>query len=171
MDDERRVLLRATLASPLVLLAATGIASTSISADSIQTLKAYLDILIPADESPAASAVGVHEALLASMKADGRYHYLVTEGISWLARQADAVAQRPFAELPLSAQEDVVTRLAGQRVSTLLKLFFDRTRADAMRAYYAQPLAWPTLGINATPQPVGHPNYTQPPSRTRDTSV
>lgn len=163
MNEARRALLQAALASPLVLASSAGLAQPAApSAARQRSLRAYVDTLIPADESPAASAVGVDAHLLAEMQANSRYHYLFSTGLKWLDQQAGTMGG-PFADLGSDARHAIVVRLAGQRTSALLQLFFNRSRIDAMRAYYARPESWASLGIAAAPQPAGHLDYTRAP--------
>ena len=61
-----------------------------------------------------------------------------------------------FAEKPVTQQmKDVFT---GGRGFALL-------RREVMRLYYSQPPAWPSLGLDGPPQPIGFPDYTDPPQR------
>ena len=52
------------------------------------TLGAWLDTLIPADETPSATQLGVDKLLITSARADGDYLALLTFGRIWLDLEA-----------------------------------------------------------------------------------
>ena len=130
-------------------------------------LGAWLDTLIPADETPSATQLGVDKLLIAAASADEDYRDLLTFGRIWLELQARQFGASGFAALGADAREAVAARAAGARPGTTQRRFFDVTRQDAFTYYYQQPGSWPGLGYSGPPQPLGYPDYTRAPERQR----
>ena len=131
------------------------------------TFAAYLDTLIPEDETPSATQVGVAEKIMAKSKADPRYTQLIQEGCKWLDKQAGQYNAANFSTLS-EAQRDTIVRLASEGHAGSLPLgFFGQTRQDAFFYYYAQSRSWPGLGYPGSPQPQGFPDYTSAPRKLR----
>lgn len=128
------------------------------------TLRVYLDVLIPADETPAASQLGVDRDLLDRGRTDAGYQQLLERGVAWLDRQARESFGKDFVSLEESARVSVVTRAAEAGMDTLEGLFFAATRDDAFRSYYARPEGWHGLvGYHGPPQPLGYMDQHRPP--------
>jgi hypothetical protein len=169
MRQRRRLLLQSLAAlAPLPRLgAAAPILSEQAFTVPHETLRALVDTLIPADETPAASALGVDRGLTEfALRAEG-YRRLVEEGAAWLDRAARALGAKGFAAATSEQRIAVVRQAERARANTLPRLFFERVRADALSLYYAQPAAWPALGYAGPPQPGGFLDFEQPPSRRR----
>ena len=133
---------------------------------SSETLKAYLDTLIPADETPSASQLGVDQWMLAKGRKDEGYQLALVVGTTWLDEQARERGARDFASLDLSARETVVARAAEADSESVENLFFEITRTDAFLHYYAQPESWRGItGYQGPPQPQGYTDYYLPPQK------
>ena len=131
-----------------------------------QTFAAYLDTLIPEDETPSARQVGVVEKILAKSAAQRPYKQLIQKGCTWLdeqaGRQYDAASFAALSE----AQRDAIVRLAADGQADILPLrFFRQTQQDVFFYYYAHPQSWPGLGYTGPPQPQGFLDYTHPPRK------
>jgi hypothetical protein len=132
------------------------------------TLRAYVDVLIPADETPGASALGVDKQLLVMAKGQWTYQRLLDLGLDWLNSQARARYGRNFTELDERNREAVVGQAAAAGYNTLPRVFFERTRADAFFHYYGRPEGWRGIAqYRGPPQPLGFLDYTQPPHTPR----
>jgi hypothetical protein len=133
-----------------------------------RTLVAFLDTLIPDDETgPGASLLGVDgEVLRKSTQNNGEYALLVA-GLHWLDEQARSSEAAPFAELTEEGREGVVALAAGAEPGSLPRRFFERIRSDAFYFYYAHPRAWAAIGYDGPPQPEGFLDYAQPPTAPR----
>lgn len=131
------------------------------------TLGAWLDTLIPADETPNATQLGVDKLLIAAARSDGDYLALLTFGRIWLDLQARQHGVSGFAALDANAREAVAARAAGSRPGSTQRRFFDATLQDALTYYYQQPASWPGLGYTGPPQPLGYMDYTRAPERSR----
>lgn len=138
---------------------------TPATTPEFQTLAAYLDTLIPADETPSATQLRITERLVAQAETDSGYQRLITKGCAWLDAQARQQGAAHFAALGEAQRERVINLAASGEAGLLAVMFFDRTRADAFSHYYAHPQSWRALDYAGPPQPQGFMNYTQAPSR------
>ena len=130
-----------------------------------QTFAAYLDTLIPEDETPSATQVGVVEKILAKSTAEDPYQQLIKKGCAWLDAQAGQYDAVHFSALS-EAQREAIVRLAADGQADRLPLrFFRQTQQDAFFYYYAHPQSWPSLGYTGPPQPQGFLDYTHPPRK------
>ena len=134
------------------------------AAEQSSCLEAWCDTLLPADEfSPAASELGVASRVVEHALGNPDYLKLIRAGCHWLDRQARTRGGQSFAALDAPDREHVV-RLAEQAaVKSLPRVFFERTRDDAFRFYYAQPESWTMLHYPGPPQPAGFMDHTRPP--------
>jgi hypothetical protein len=165
MTINRRRFVRLSLEAGLVTPAIVSLdgpisAAHAVDAD---TLRAYVDTLIPADQSPSATQLSVAEKMLARTKEDLRYRTLLEYGCSWLDREAGNVAGARFADVTEPDRERIVARAAGAPPGSPIRVFFDTTRDHAFIHYYATPESWRTIGYSGPPQPVGFPDYARPP--------
>lgn len=128
------------------------------------TLGAYVDTLIPADETPSGSELGVAQQLLKVAGGRPDYQQLLDLGLAWLNQRARAKFDRDFSDLGEGERESVVSQAADADFHTLPRLFFERTRADAFFLYYGRPETWRGIRyFHGPPQPLGFMDYTQPP--------
>lgn len=132
----------------------------------LTALSPYLDILIPGDtESAAASELQIDEFIRHKARLNTRYILLLREGCRWLDAEARKSGANDYAALHPATQEEIVARAAGADEHSLQRVFFERTRLDAMDAYYSDPRSWPTLGFSGPPQPIGYPDHAAAPNR------
>jgi hypothetical protein len=128
------------------------------------TLRVYVDILIPADETPGASQLGVDRDLLKKGRENAVYQRILELGVAWLDRQAREMGGEDFVSLEESARISVVTRAAEAGMVTLEGMFFQGTRIDAFQFYYARPAGWQGIaGYHGPPQPLGYMDQHRPP--------
>jgi hypothetical protein len=153
------------------LLASLGIACQRPARDVLdqpgqqQTLAAYLDTLIPADETPSATQLGVSEKILSRAATDSDYLRLIKRGCDWLDAQAKQSGAAHFAALSEDQRERVINLAAEGEGGPWIEMFFDQTLADAFSHYYADPRSWRALDYAGPPQPRGFADYTQAPVR------
>lgn len=137
----------------------------SAAPDFSTTLTAFIDTLMPADDTPAASALGIDLALQARAENDRRYRSLLQNGCAWL----DEIAQRAygagFSELPEHQRVRVLEFIEQLAPRSPARVFFRRLQADLFELYYSHPESWPGLGIDRPPQPHGYGDYDRPPTR------
>lgn len=137
----------------------------SRSNESITTLEAYLDTLIPADETPGATQLGVAEKIMAKAAENSEYRRLIEQGCDWLDGEVRKYGAGRFADLSAAQREQVVTLAAAGKGGIPALIFFHETRDDAFFYYYAHPRSWSALGYAGPPQPKGFMNYAEPPRR------
>jgi hypothetical protein len=129
------------------------------------TLAAYLDTLIPADETPGAVQLGVPDKIVAQAATNKGYQQLIQLGCAWLDEQARQQGVESFAALSEAQREQIVSLAAAEEEDALPRIFFDQTRSEVFLYYYAQPQTWRALGYTGPPQPLGFTNYTQAPTQ------
>lgn len=162
----RRSFLRLTVGAGL--LASSGFIlkgvflPAELDAGERQTLEAFLDTLIPSDETPGALQLGVAEKILAKASGDSQYRRLIRKGCAWLDRRAGSKPGAGYSSLNEKRQEEIVGESAGSPAGSVPRIFFDIVRSDAFYYYYAHPASWTGLGYQGPPQPYGYPGYTEP---------
>jgi hypothetical protein len=162
----RRDLLRALLGLATYLptsflLAAAGEPTTRTF--SLSALGPFLDTLLPEDESPSATQLGVDRAIVERMQNNQRMAQVVAMGCAWLDQQATAMEAADFAALNPEQRESIVQRAEQAAQRTLPRAFFTGIRTLAFDHYYAHPESWPPLGYRGPPQPRGFMDYAGPP--------
>ncbi len=143
----------AARAAPLVLIRG----GATIDRNGLHALAPYLDTLLPAGDSPAATELDIHHYLVEHAAGVRNYLELLSLGCRWL--DAQAAGAKTFVRLDSTAQERIVARLEGAASGTIEHQFFERSLSDTMQFYYAHPRTWPALGFTGPPQPVGFPDY------------
>lgn len=128
-----------------------------------KTLPAFLDTLIPRDESPSATDLTVDQKLLQKLNKNKRYQKLVDHGCNWLEEYSQKELQQSFNQLSEEQRISIVSLLAKQKTGTDLRRFFDRIRTDAFQFYYSDAGSWQGLGIDLPPQPLGFEDYDRAP--------
>jgi hypothetical protein len=164
----RRFFIGSALACVLSRVAPSRAASPPSAALADATLRAYVDVLLPADETPSGTALGVDRHLLLVARKQRSYQRLLDLGLDWLNRQARAEYGRDFPRLDDGERETVVHRAAAAGYNTLPRVFFQQTRADAFTHYYGRPESWRGIEqYRGPPQPLGFMDYTRPPHAAR----
>jgi|SRR5688572_5207524 hypothetical protein len=131
------------------------------------TLRALVDTLIPEDETPAASALGVDQALVDLLRRTDDYRRLIDEGAEWLDRSARALGAKSFHAANAEQRADIVRQAERAKAGTLPRRMFERVLRDALRLYYAEPATWVALGYAGPPQPAGFLDFERAPSPRR----
>ncbi len=166
----RRRVLNALVAVAGLLRAKLGYGARLGSGDAPITapaaLEAWLDTLIPADVTPSATQLGVHRRVLADFSRPYSRE-LLERGCAWLDSEARKTGKSGFGALTQIERDTIAGRAAAAPPGSGPREFFDRTRDAAMRLYYAEPAAWPSLGYGGPPQPRGFPDRTHPPAPSR----
>ena len=137
-------------------------ASAAIRKHRLESLVPYLDTLLPGENTPSASQLSLHEHLVDHALDVPNYVELLSLGCYWLNGQAGAGTN--FAALDEAARVRLITLMEHSTPGTIERQFFDRTLSDTMQFYYAHPRTWKALGFAGPPQPVGFPDYRQPPA-------
>lgn len=130
-------------------------------------LRAFVDILIPEDETPGASQLGVVDSILAAAQDAPSRLELLRQGTAWLDGQARRFGAADFAGLPQSKREALVGEAAGHTLGSMPRTFFQMVLDDAFFHYYANPQSWAAIGYEGPPQPRGYPDHANPPRALR----
>jgi len=122
-------------------------------------LSRYLDLLIPADEAPGALDLGVSEQLFQRAAGNDYLRDLLHRGCAWLEQQ-------PSGFLALSEHQQLALIAASEQSDpdSLPYRLFERLRHFSFQAYYSDARSWGALGYHRPPQPLGFPDYQQPPA-------
>jgi hypothetical protein len=127
-----------------------------------RTVMAFLDTLIPPDETPGALQLGVAEKIVHKAAEDEQYRRLIRKGCSWLNRRAKSTGGVEYAALGEQRREALMGETADSPEGSVPRIFFERVRSDAFFYYYAHPASWAGLRYKGPPQPDGYPDYTRP---------
>jgi len=127
----------------------------------LTSLPAYLDTLLPAGQSPSASALDIHYYLAHHALGIPNYVELLKIGCRWL--DGSVRGESRFYQLADVQRVQLVQHLDQSPPGTNQKLFFQRTLSDAMGFYYAHPASWQSLKFDGPPQPRGFPDAALPP--------
>jgi hypothetical protein len=163
---DRRALLRASVFGSLVWRYDAWAGPTAAGATAGAPMDAFapwLDTLIPADETPSATALGVDRAILAWARGQPRPTRLLEDGCAWLDAVVRSNGAASFRRIPATAQEAVARVAAAAEAGSLPRVFFDRTWDLAIYFYYAHPETWAALGYAGPPQPGGFPDADKAP--------
>jgi hypothetical protein len=168
---QRRTFISRLLASS-VLTAVAGyvprvIAEGFVTRQALRSLPAFLDTLLPEDEAPSASQLGIDRQLIAHATGIENYLRLLQLGCQWLDQQASRKSNLGFWQLDLQGREAVVTIAENATEDSVQKLFFDRVKSDAFTFYYSNPASWVAIGFTGPPQPAGYLDFAAPPRVSR----
>lgn len=126
---------------------------------------AYVDALIPRDESPGAIDLGVQRKMqLKSHMVSGQAEKL-ERGCDRLNALSLSQYQQSFDQLSLSRRDSIIRQIAEPDSPT--HGFFLLTQKDAFAFYYSHPLSWQALSYPGPPQPIGFMDHDQPPAKDR----
>ena len=157
-----RILLTLAAGLPLRLSLAAP-AEKTVARVRLGALVPYLDTPIPADSTPSASQLGADQVIIAVARRQERIARLLGRGCAWLDQQAAERGVTDFAALPQSERDAVVALAEASPAGSLPRAFFAFTQQEVFSHYYAQPESWRGLGFAGPPQPVGFPDFAEPP--------
>ena len=149
----RRVLAAvAAAAADLPALAPAASASPVAAAATARTFAAFCDTLVPADAmTPAASTLGVADAIRADIAGNPLAERLLAAGCAWL----DTACAGDFANAVEDIRVAACTRMQAMPGDSPAGRFFAVMRATVMGRYYAEPASWRGLALDRPPQPLG----------------
>lgn len=167
---KRRHFIAISILTPLSLwwrsLFAATSTQTSDQDHTYSTLKSYIDVLLPEDETPSASQLGVDIEIIERTTRHPSYNQLLVAGVTWLDKTSDEKFTVPeFVLLSLEQQENIITSMVSARKYSIERLFFEQIRKDSFQFYYAHPESWPGLGFEHSPQPFGFIDYASEPGK------
>lgn len=154
MTPARRQVILGGLAAALAPLAPRLSTAQPLPDGAGPLLAAYVDVLLPEDGlTPAASTLGVHEAILDLATTQDLLGRLIALVAEWL----DQTGPAPFAALPPKLRAARVDELALADPDHLEGRFHQLIRLLAIELYYARPEALAGLDLAPAPQPAGYP--------------
>ncbi|MGZ5155107.1 MAG: gluconate 2-dehydrogenase subunit 3 family protein [Caldimonas sp.] len=154
--ERRRAARRLALAAAFACTDLAALAATPAPAAGgerlARTFASFCDTLVPADAlTPAASALGVANAILGELRGDELGERLLAAGCAWL----DADCQGDFAGAGEAARVAALERMQAMPWESPAGRFFVVMRNTVMADYYVQPAAWRGLALDRPPQPLG----------------
>ncbi|WP_157273664.1 gluconate 2-dehydrogenase subunit 3 family protein [Thiobacillus denitrificans] len=167
MGVSRRLVLKALGLGGLMTLAG-GIAwkfrhrLTPFSERDEKILSRYIDLFIPADESPGALDLKLDASIINKARGNSEYAWLMRQGCAWLEQEAQSVFRVAFLGLPEDRQIILIERLSLQKRGSAGLRFFQTLREDLFGEFYARPESWISLGFNGPPQPLGFTDQALP---------
>lgn len=160
--DLLRLLVALSAFLPLpVLLAASGTKKSLI----LPVLGAWLDTLIPADQSPSATQLGLDSIILDSLRGNSRQAQILVLGCNWAEREAIKSGVTGFVSLDETGCIAIVSKAEMSPRPSLPNVFFRTTIDLAFREYYALEAVWASLGYAGPPQPAGFPGHDRAPGK------
>ncbi len=129
----------------------------------ITALEAYVDTLIPPDETPGAVALGVVDRILKKSETEAAYQAMIVSGCQWLNRQARKEGFEGFSKLSEENKEKIVRIAEMSLPGSPENSFFLKTRSDSFVYYYSNPKALALLSYSGPPQPLGFLDHGLPP--------
>jgi len=133
------------------------------------TARALLDRLLAQDDDPKVPVLEQIDARLRSGDGDGyRYEGMPPDGEAWkrslagLDRDSDLVHGKPFPEIAVHYQKDVVEavrRAPGDWHGMPAKRVFQLWMRYALSAFYAHPWAWNEIGFPGPAYPRGYKTF------------
>lgn len=147
-------------------------------------------LIMPTDKDPGATEAGVVDYIDKIVADSKKKQDIYTKGLKWLDdfSQEKFGTAKDFLNLSLGRQIDMLgliyAKFAPRRASSLVQrvsrkltsiwdgLFGDRIhtafcrtiRQDVLDGYYSNPIAWKGVGYFGPPNPVGYPDFADPPS-------
>ena len=129
------------------------VAQSPVSPSYQETLRIFVDALLPADElTPAASVLEVHTQILKDAEQATALRQLINEGCSWLAQSVGSLKTLDSGQL-----ERLLQAMSEAGWDSGPRNFFHEIRDRTVTYYYADPRAWAGSAINRPPQPIGYP--------------
>lgn len=119
------------------------------------TLRAALSRIIPASESLPSAGDLIPDAVEESVARAPTLRRTFIDGLTWLEITAWIGGDRAFANLRPDEQDGLL-----QRAETESPVFFELLVRQTYQGYYTHPTIVASLGLPASPQPVG---YSLPP--------
>lgn len=129
------------------------------------TLLAFLDTLIPADETPSASQLGLDKSLIRHAQSIENYMGLLALGCQWLDKQASTRDRLPFWQLAETGRQAIIAQAEISQPGSIPRQLFDHVRVDLFNFYYSHPDILPSLGLQGAPQPFGYLDYVHAPKK------
>jgi hypothetical protein len=134
--------------------------------DEKEVFRAIIKRLVPADDDPGVTALGLGNRVEAMLRVTPDVRPLIPLGLAGVNETSRLTFDnRGFLELSDSERDRVLEAVergdaAGERWRTLSSAkFFDIIRTFTVGVYYSEPVVWPSIGFPGPGQPGGHSDY------------
>jgi hypothetical protein len=148
-------------------------------------------LIVPTDEDPGATEAGVVDYIDELVAQSEREQPTYVDGLAWLDEFSQEKQDKDFLSLDVREQIDLLRSayeadamrnrsISGflERVDRKIEKIWDdvfgvgnvprrflrQIRRDVFFGYYSNPIGWKVVGYYGPPQPVGYPDYAEPPS-------
>ena len=123
------------------------------------TVRAIADLMFPGDGLPPASALGLHQRVLATPDLAA----LIAKGVAWLDRRAAAQGATDFLGLDETGRLAAVDAAFASRDDGTQQ-FVLALRNHIGAAYYSEPVVKAAFPYTGPPQPDGFPDFHERPA-------
>jgi hypothetical protein len=128
-------------------------------------VSSFIDRLIPSDSfGPGAIELGIAEVLAGRITDNPDYLRLVRRALIWLDGEAIAQGAERFSALHDDRKDLLISRIEQMRDGHDVNRAFRRLLDDTLALYYTKPEAWPAIGYQGPPQPLGYLDHAKPPT-------
>lgn len=142
-------------------------------------------LIVPTDDEPGATEAGVVDHIDTVVASSEKKQKLYTNGLNWLDRFCQKKYGDTFLNIARVKQMDILslqydmfqgTSLyirVGRKLfdiwggitgSRLNRRFLRAIHKDVVEGFYANPVSWQQVGYFGPPNPVGYPDFSEPPS-------
>ena len=156
-------------------------------------------LIIPTDDDPGATEAGVVDYIDSLVAGSEKKQTIYLKGLNWLDEfsQEKYGSGKKFLKLGGKKQIDLLRlidethSMRSRPVSSFLQrldrkidrtwddlfgvgensVFFKRIRMDVFNGYFSNPVSWKVVGYFGPPQPIGYPDFSDPPSSTNYTGA
>ena len=135
-----------------------------LTGDEKQLVTIYIELLAPPDQfSPGAVELGIHNKILENAANTKSFRRLLKKGSRWLDVQASSLGATGFLALDQGRRLQLIARSEAADDRSIEHRLYMGLRNRTFHHYYARPESWQGLCITHPPQPLGYPDYAQPP--------
>ena len=124
----------------------------------VQTVTAVTDLMFPGEGLPGATALGIHNRIVAMPD----FHSKMTNGVDWLDRWATNQGASDFLALDEGARLAAVGA-AFESDDDDARQFIVAIRYYGVLNYYSEPVIKAAFSYTGPPQPEGFPDFQDPP--------
>lgn len=123
-----------------------------------QSIRLYIDLLIPEDITPGALLMGIDQKIFNKAAEKLYYRQSLRAGLMHINQLAEKINHRPFYALNTSQANDILMLCEKMDKLSAGRILFDALRNDTMSYYYANRKNWKTMCFQGPPQPAGFLN-------------
>jgi hypothetical protein len=142
-------------------------------------------LIMPSDDEPGATEAGVVDYIDELSASSEKKQKLYTNGLNWLDSFCQKKYDRPFLNLSLKDQMELLSLAYDRRPANTLfqrvgrkvlsiwdgiantrmnRPFLREVHQDVLDGFYSNPVSWQQVGYFGPPHPVGYMDFSEPPS-------